>query len=83
MSLFDIKTKNVPKCKCPGPRSNQIKKYPSIKKGVKGLVKKGKAVKINNEIILDEKQTISEDFFKDNFLKLSLGKKRHIKIELV
>jgi len=59
-----------------------LSKLESSRSEVKRLVK-GKAVKINNEIILDEKQTISEDFFKDNFLKLSLGKKRHIKIELV
>ena len=37
---------------------------------------------INVEIILDEKQTISIDFFQNSFLKLSLGKKRHIKIVL-
>jgi tyrosyl-tRNA synthetase len=43
---------------------------------------KGKAVKINNKIILNDKQKISIDFFQDNFLKLSLGKKRHIKIEI-
>ena len=43
---------------------------------------KGKAVKINNIIILNDKQKISIDFFQDNFLKLSLGKKRHIKIEI-
>ena len=59
-----------------------LSKLESSKSEVRRLVK-GKAVKINNEIILDEKQTISEDFFQMNFLKLSLGKKRHIKIELV
>ena len=59
-----------------------LSKLENSKSEVRRLVK-GKAVKINNEIILDEKQIISEDFFKDNFLKLSLGKKRHIKIELV
>ena len=59
-----------------------LSKLESSKSEIRRLVK-GKAVKINNEIILDEKQTISEDFFHDNFLKLSLGKKRHIKIELV
>ena len=59
-----------------------LSKLESSKSEARRLVK-GKAIKINNEIILDEKQTISEDFFQDNFLKLSLGKKRHIKIELV
>ena len=53
----------------------------SSKSEVRRLVK-SKAIKINNEIILDEKKIISEVFFKNNFLKLSLGKKRHIKIEL-
>jgi tyrosyl-tRNA synthetase len=44
---------------------------------------KGKAVRINNEIILDEKKVITIDFFKNNYLKLSIGKKKHIKIEVV
>ena len=44
---------------------------------------KGNAVKINNDIISDEKFKISKDLFKENYIKLSLGKKRHIKIELV
>ena len=51
------------------------------KSEVRRLIK-SKAIKINNEIILDEKKKISKDFFQENFLKLSLGKKRHIKIEL-
>ena len=59
-----------------------LSKLESSKSEVRRLVK-GKAVKINNEIISDEKQTISKDFFKNNYLKLSLGKKRHIKIELI
>ena len=59
-----------------------LSRLENSKSEVRRLVK-GKAVKINNEIVLDENQTISKNFFKDNFLKLSLGKKRHIKIELV
>ena len=59
-----------------------LSKLESSKSEARRLVK-GKAVKINNEIISDEQQKISEDFFKDNYLKLSLGKKRHVKIELV
>ena len=58
-----------------------LSKLESSKSEVRRLVR-GKAVKINNEIILDEKKIISEDFFQNDFLKLSLGKKRHIKIEL-
>ena len=42
---------------------------------------KSNGVKINNKIISDEKKIISKDFFHEDFLKLSLGKKRHIKIE--
>jgi tyrosyl-tRNA synthetase len=33
-------------------------------------------------IIVDEKLIIDNKFFKDNYLKLSIGKKRHIKVEL-
>jgi tyrosyl-tRNA synthetase len=59
-----------------------LSKLESSKSEVRRLIK-GKGVKINNEIISDDKQIISEDFFQENFLKLSLGKKRHIKIELI
>ena len=59
-----------------------LSKLENSKSEVRRLIK-GNAVKINNEVISDEKRTISEEFFKNNFLKLSLGKKRHIKIELV
>ena len=38
--------------------------------------------KINDNVISDEKFEINKNLFKDNYLKLSLGKKRHIKIEL-
>ena len=51
------------------------------KSEVRRLIK-SKAIKINNEIILNENEIISKNFFQNNFLKLSLGKKRHIKIEL-
>ena len=43
---------------------------------------KGKAIKINDAIVFDEKFIINQDLFKDNYLKLSIGKKRHIKVEL-
>ena len=43
---------------------------------------KGNAIKINNQIISDEKMIITKDLFQDSLIKLSLGKKRHIKIEL-
>jgi tyrosyl-tRNA synthetase len=43
---------------------------------------KGNGVKIDNQIITDEKLIISKDLFQNNLIKLSLGKKRHIKVEL-
>ena len=44
---------------------------------------KGNAIKINDELIKDEKFIISNELFNENYLKLSIGKKRHLKIELV
>ena len=43
---------------------------------------KGNAIKINDELIKDEKFIINNELFNKNYLKLSIGKKRHIKIEL-
>ena len=43
---------------------------------------KGNAIKINNNLVKDEKLIIDEKLFKENYLKLSIGKKKHIKIEL-
>ncbi len=43
---------------------------------------KGNGVKINNQVITNEKLIITKDLFKDNSIKLSLGKKRHIKVKL-
>ncbi len=43
---------------------------------------KGNAVKINNNKINDEKFIIDKTLFINNYIKLSLGKKRHIKIEI-
>ena len=48
---------------------------------IKRLIK-GSGVKINNRVISDEKLLISEKLFEDNAIKLSLGKKRHIKVEI-
>ena len=58
-----------------------LSKLENSKSEVRRLIK-GKAIKINNEIILDEKLIISKKLFQNNFLKLSIGKKRHIKIEI-
>ncbi len=43
---------------------------------------KGNAIKINNNLVNDEKLIIDEKLFEENYLKLSIGKKKHIKIEL-
>ncbi len=43
---------------------------------------KGNAVRLNNNKIIDEKFIINKTLFDNNFLKLSLGKKRHIKIKI-
>ena len=44
---------------------------------------KGNGVKINNKTINDEKLIISQKLFKENLIKLSLGKKRHIKVKII
>ncbi len=58
-----------------------LSKLEKSKSEVRRLIK-GNGIKINNEIVSDEKKIISKDFFQNNFIKLSLGKKRHIKIEI-
>ena len=42
---------------------------------------KGNAIKINNKLINDDKFIINHRELNENFLKLSIGKKRHLKIE--
>ena len=58
-----------------------LAKFEKSKSEVRRLIK-GKAVKINNQIIEDEKFLITDEIFKDNYIKLSIGKKRHIRIQL-
>ena len=58
-----------------------LAKFEQSKSEVRRLIK-GKAVKINNQIIEDEKFIISDKIFKDKYVKLSIGKKRHIRIQL-
>ena len=58
-----------------------LSKLETSKSEIRRLIK-GKAIKLNDEIIIDEKLIIKNDFFKDNYIKLSIGKKRHIKVEL-
>ena len=60
-----------------------LSKIENSKSEVRRLIK-GKAIKINNEIIIDEKFLIQKNSFgKDSSLKLSIGKKKHLKIKLV
>jgi tyrosyl-tRNA synthetase len=58
-----------------------LSKLETSKSEIRRLVK-GNAVKINDKIISDEKLIIKNELFYDNYLKLSIGKKRHIKIEI-
>ena len=59
-----------------------LAKFEKSKSEVRRLIK-GKAVKINNQIVEDEKFHITDKIFNDNYLKLSIGKKRHIRIRLI
>ena len=58
-----------------------LSKLEKSKSEIRRLIK-GNAVKINDKIISDEKLVVTNQFFNENYLKLSIGKKRHLKIEL-
>tara|TARA_B100001063_G_scaffold216309_1_gene217905 strand:+ start:389 stop:715 length:327 start_codon:yes stop_codon:yes gene_type:complete len=58
-----------------------LTKLETSKSEIRRLIK-GNAIKLNDEVISDEKLIINKEFFKNNYLKLSIGKKRHIKINL-
>jgi tyrosyl-tRNA synthetase len=58
-----------------------LSKLEKSKSEIRRLIK-GNGVKINDQIVTDEKLIITNDFFNENYLKLSIGKKRHLKIEL-
>ena len=57
-----------------------LSKLEKSKSEIRRLIK-GNAIKLNNEIISNENYIISNKLFQNNYLKLSIGKKRHIKIE--
>ena len=57
-----------------------LSKLEKSKSEVRRLIK-GNAIKINDKIISDEKFIIQNELFQNKYLKLSIGKKRHIKIE--
>ena len=58
-----------------------LSKAENSKSEIRRLIK-GKAIKINDAVVSDEKFIINLELFSENYLKLSIGKKRHIKIEL-
>ena len=59
-----------------------LSKLEKSKSEIRRLIK-GNGIKINSQAISDEKFLITEDLFKDSLIKLSLGKKKHIKVELI
>ena len=58
-----------------------LSKLESSKSEIRRLIK-GNGIRINNQVVTDEKLIITTNIFKDNLIKLSLGKKRHMKVEL-
>ena len=56
-----------------------LSKLESSKSEIRRLIK-GNGVKINNQVVMDEKLIITSKLFEDKYIKLSLGKKRHIKV---
>ena len=58
-----------------------LSKLENSKSEIRRLIK-GNAIKLNDEIISQDNLIISYELFRQNYLKLSVGKKRHLKIEL-
>ena len=58
-----------------------LSKLEKSKSEIRRLIK-GNAIKINDKIMFDEKLIIDNKIFNKNYIKLSIGKKRHVKIEL-
>jgi tyrosyl-tRNA synthetase len=58
-----------------------LSKLETSKSEIRRLIK-GNGIRINNLVINDEKLIITEGMFEKNLIKLSLGKKRHLKVEL-
>jgi tyrosyl-tRNA synthetase len=58
-----------------------LSKLENSKSEVRRLIK-GNAIKLNDKVIIDEKFIIDKKLFTKDYLKLSIGKKRHLKIEL-
>ena len=58
-----------------------LSKLENSKSEIRRLLK-GNAIKINDKLINDEKFIIENNLFTENYIKLSVGKKRHLKIEI-
>ena len=58
-----------------------LSKLEKSKSEIRRLIK-GNGIKINDKLINDEKFIINDELFNENYLKLSIGKKRHLKIEI-
>jgi tyrosyl-tRNA synthetase len=58
-----------------------LSKLETSKSEIRRLIK-GNAIKLNDNIISNEKLIIKKEIFNENYIKLSIGKKRHIKIEI-
>ena len=58
-----------------------LSKLEKSKSEIRRLIK-GNAIKLDDKIISNEKFIITNELFQNDYLKLSIGKKRHIKIEL-
>jgi tyrosyl-tRNA synthetase len=58
-----------------------LSKLENSRSEIRRLIK-GNGIRLNNQVVTDEKLVITKDLFQDNLIKLSLGKKKHIKIKL-
>jgi tyrosyl-tRNA synthetase len=58
-----------------------LSKLENSKSEIRRLIK-GNGIRINNKVVSDEKLIITKDLFQDDLIKLSLGKKRHIKVKI-
>tara|TARA_B110001450_G_scaffold177378_1_gene165687 strand:+ start:7 stop:1236 length:1230 start_codon:yes stop_codon:yes gene_type:complete len=58
-----------------------LSKLENSKSEIRRLIK-GNGIRINNHVVTDDKLIVTKDLFQDSLIKLSLGKKRHIKVKL-
>ena len=58
-----------------------LSKLESSKSEIRRLIK-GNGIRINNQVVVNEKLIVTKDLFHENLIKLSLGKKKHIKVKL-